>query len=91
MENVADLWGLWRTSGPIAEEEQNKLDKCPSQMMKAKIWANGGSKVDYASQWTLDGSLHPWISKINMKIRNSVKVYLYICKVSIISLNIGVS
>ena len=29
------------------------------------FWANGDSKVDYVSQWTLEGFPQPWSKEIN--------------------------
>lgn len=49
----------------MPEEGGKILDKYPSQLMTANIWAYGDSKIDYASQWTLKTFPHRWIGEIS--------------------------
>lgn len=66
MEDKAVYLNLQKASGTIAEEgEESKLDNYPSQIVTAKIGANGNSMVDCVRQWTLEEFPHPLISEIN--------------------------
>lgn len=56
-EDVEVHGSLKRTCGRKTGRRAYKLVKYPSQALTANTWENGDSRVDYVSQWALEGFL----------------------------------
>ena len=66
MIDMTANWNPQGTSGTIADDRrQNKMDTYPGQALTASIQANWVSKVNYFSQWTLEGFPQPWSNEVN--------------------------